>query len=447
MECLVRLNFSQDNDSIAAFSQIENYMFKTQPRLNTEFIRKFMRDNTEVKGLFEIIFQRKEGDPHFLCCYSLKLLVMLLDRSLHRHADFFLKLFVSLPPSKLINGYKLGSHLEAKGLPKCKAYAYELLRTYRANNPTSQFHLTSVFSCNKELDKYELWEKSQLICSINSEHYGEFLPANQDSLASHDKETDDFIIEEPVHRNRSMAGLQLSIGLRRQNKAKKTFPMSTEQLYKFKQQIDSQDLASVADDNAKGSYSSLDRGVRSRFFKSRDNLQSYIEPELGRSFIKLSFGKESPYKLKLFYLKDLVKTALEINKRDCEHKGKREFFLRMASDDNQQYRLQIFYQELCNLKTKLFYLVSSYYDFFKNKKTVVDDHDDESVTEVCFIGKVEIELAENRLVNSIAFYCLSSNELSARLLCNEDNLREALHQGLSHFFIQGKDGVPEPNQL
>lgn len=445
MKYLAHLNFSKEKESIEAFNQIESLLFKTQPRLTQEFIRKFMRDNAEMKGLFEVIFQREEGDPHFICCYSLKLLLRLLDRSQLKQSDIFLKLFVGLPASKLINGYKLGSHLEAKGLPKCKTYAYELLKIYRVNNLNNlnnQFHLTTIFSFKKEMENYSAWEKRQIISSITSEGY--CLTRGAALASSHKKEEEQIaqIVSEPVYRSRSMTVFQLSPTLRLQNKDDKLWQLSQVELTEFCAFIAAQEKQLLAGKGReKCKYSSEDEENQPEIEIIGDTLNYTLASE-GRAFVKVKFPVENRLKLKFFRMKDLVKTALELNKKTPAQRNKKEFYLNFPLEDGSEVSLELHYQELCNMKTKIIYLVGSYFDIAKNIVTTHSDRFDDSSVELCFLSRIELELKESRIVSSASIMLQARDTASARILCDRENLKQAVTSSIQLFsLLQESDDV------
>lgn len=426
MKYLAHLNFSKEKESIDAFNQIESFLFNTQPRLNTEFIRKFVRDNAEMKGLFEVIFQREDQDPHFICCYSLKLLVRLLDKSELKQSDFFLKLFVSLPASKLINGYKLSSHLEAKGLPKCKTYAYELLRIYRVNNPTNQFHLTTIFSFKKEMENYAAWEKRQIINSISSEGYCQTRGAALASSPKREEEQQTLIVNDPVYRSRSMTVFQLSPSMRVQNKDNLLWQLSQEALAEFRAHISEKEAKIGEEKSPPINTMSNEQEDNDLALEVSDDTTSCIIPSEGKAYIKVVFPEDSGFRLKVFRFKDMARTALELNKRTPGQRNKKEFFLKFEVFEGTEVSLEVHYLELCNMKRKIIYQISSFYDFSKNIVTSTPDRNDDNSVELCFMGRVEVDLEEHRRVTSASVILQARDSQSAAILCNSENLKRAL---------------------
>ena len=392
-----------------------------------------------MKGLLDIIFYREPEDPHFICCYSLKLLLKLLDRSLVRQADYFLKLFVGLPADKIFREYNLRCHLEVKGLRKCKVYSYELLYIYRLYNPTNQTHLTSIFTSNKDMENYIAWEKSQIITSIIGEHIR--VDHNSSAFSGQRKESDNSIVmEEPAIRTRSMTVFQLSPSLKRANQVSRAWPLSLEGLSRLYQSIVSIDFEQQ-DVNSKTYQTIAQRFARHKRILRKQNQTMMIDKSKGTSFFRLDFPDGAGPQIKVFGMEDLAKTAVELNKKSPLKRGKKQFFFNFCNMA-QELSMELHYLEALNLPAKVVYTLSSHFDLITSQLTIINPE----LTHACaFLARVEAEMDQQRRLKRVNLYVQAGNEEAAQLVCDDEIMVQAMFKIIRLFKLPSEPATPSPD--
>lgn len=399
-----------------------------------------MRENSEMKSLFDIIFELDEKDPkeldkekqppHFICCYKLDFLVKILDRTLFRNFEPILRLFSTVSVDKLANEYKLGGHLNGKGLRKCKMLAYELLRIYRTVSPYQNFHLTKLFIDKNEMKNYTQWENSMVFTSIKTEQWQ---MENSDQLTLHDlmvdkAEDEALYSEEAVYRNRSMTKFKLPEFFRKANDTHRSWPLNMTNINRLVSYLQ----ALESDERKLAAIRLIQKRIgKSHLRTTRSAHLGKFEPELGASALKINFDPVKRVLLKKIRMKDLARTALGMNSDEFATRGRKEFFLKYEQGE-ESICFELRYQEVCNIKNKIIYTLSSHYDAVTEKLTYCSPIFQESVA-IRFLGRIEIELTDERLVKSCALYVQAADDESASVTCSKEALSYAIHQVLGHF--------------
>ena len=390
-----------------------------------------------MKGLLEIIFERESSDPHFICCYSLKLLLNLIDRSLVIQADYFLSYFVRLPPDLIFKKYDLKSHLEVKGLRKCKSYAYSLLQIYRKSNLDKQTHLTSIFSSNKEMNNYITWEKNQLNSSMISEHYKFEVKNGQNGQR---KESENSLgLEEPLERSRShlVYNFDFAITKPKTTNSRTQRSLSLENLSRFYGAMNMVNLDNLNADN-KVIQTITSKFAENKKIERTGNILSVLDRKKGFAFYKIDYEKEpEKMKFKEFGMSGLAKTAIEINKKSRQHRDQRLFFFDFYYREGKKMKVEMDYMEFLNLPSRFIYTFSSNYDIVTSQ---VMNNSDDKAQEVCiFLGRVEVEMIQERIIRTVSLYIQAGNEESAEVIMDQDLMTLSVKNILTLFQTKPED--------
>lgn len=353
-----------------------------------------------MKGLFDVIFTPDPSQEHFLCCYSFRFLTKLLDKSILKQCDLFIKIFASLALKKVSDG--LRPHLESPGLKVCKIYSYQLLHLYRVFSTSGQ-SLDLIFKDKKAQRLYENWESSQTITSLNSEGYS---PVTMDRTTSGrlSGEPVEEISDESSMRNRSLASLTIF-----QNNKSLNWDYEKE-----RHQLDKRILMdfyfrmrNLGFHRQMGDRSPLTKIINS-FTKGKKSFESedfsgYVDMNTGLIFARFVPKRIPIPKLKFFTFADLLKTGCEFNKNNDNNKGRSNFEL-LFEFSGVDVAMNIMAEEICNLKNIVMYMVTSE---IGNTKTKPFFETTKDKTMFCtFLLRLDVELTEEREIVSIQMYGL-----------------------------------------
>jgi hypothetical protein len=353
-----------------------------------------------MKGLFDVIFSPDPSQEHFLCCYSFRFLTKLLDKSLLKQCDLFIKIFASLALKKVADG--LRPHLESPGLKVCKIYSYQLLHLYRGFSASGQ-SLDLIFKDKKAQLLYQNWEASQTINSLSSEGY---TPVTLEKTQSQRKQSEpaEDISDESSMRNRSLASLTIFQNNKTLNwdyekerhrldkRILMDFYFRMRNLGFHKQTGDRSPLTKIINSFTKGKKS----------FEAED-FSGYVDTNTGLMFARF-VPKVIPIpKLKFFTFADLLKTGCEFNKDNPNNKGRSNFEL-LFEYAGVDVAMNLEAEEICNLKNVVMYMVTSE---IGNTKTKPFFESGQDKTMFCtFLLRLDVELTEDREIVSIQMYGL-----------------------------------------
>jgi len=384
-----------------------------------------------MNGLFKVIFDREENDPHFICCYSLGFLLKLIDRTLLKQAEIFLRLFLQIPFDKLIRDYDLASHLKSKGLRKCKMYAYELLRIYRQMNSVSEKQLAQLFNNMDEMEKFCRWEKEQVQSFEKGQHYGKTAVQKERNRMSVDDRTSERSISEvdveSGQRSRSMTTVYQPINFRRERLEKKYFPLSLEGLTQFYESISNINFDENIVQN-KGFKKIIQKFARNKKIVQGENLHALFDVNVGSGFLRMKFP-EPTLKLRQFSKKDLLQTAIMINRKQPKYRERREVCLQFELDGI-LVALELQFLEIGNSSSKVIYILASCFDLIQQRPTVVFSSMD-PLQYLVFLARVEVELGAERSVKSISLYIQSGDDETAQVTTNQELMKSVLLETLT----------------